>query len=227
MVGVPATSMFSLTVNGTPCSGPSRAPSATARSAASAAARAWSASRRTMALRRGLTASMRSRCAWTTSRLLTSRSRIMPASSTAPLRHSSLMPSPPVENEANVSHRMDHRKGGDLPAGSPGPPAATAISSTPSSRSDRFARVEASGKKCTPTPAQIHAGIHRSCPVAPSTAAPLEQAELQAHDDAVPAPDHGVGHDPQSPGRPRGQHDPRHGEQHGQAAANGQRDDQP
>jgi hypothetical protein len=38
--------------------------------------------------------------------------------------------------------------------------AATTISSTPSSRSDRFARVEASGKKCAPTPAQIHAGIH-------------------------------------------------------------------
>ena len=37
VVGVPATSMFSLTVIGTPCSGPSRPPSATAWSAASAA----------------------------------------------------------------------------------------------------------------------------------------------------------------------------------------------
>jgi hypothetical protein len=43
--------------------------------------------------------------------------------------------------------------------------AATAISSTPSSRSDRFARVEASGKKCTPTPAQIHTGMGgAACP---------------------------------------------------------------
>src|SRR5690242_1598961 len=54
---------------------------------------------------------MRSRCAWTTSRLLTSRSRIMAASSTAPLRHSSLMLSPPVEIEADVSHRRITVKG--------------------------------------------------------------------------------------------------------------------
>ena len=54
-----------------------------------------------------------------------------------------------------------------------------------------------------------------------------EQAELQAHDDAVPAADPGIGHDPQWPGRPRGQHDPRHGEQHAQAGAYGQRGNQP
>ena len=105
VVGVPARSMFSLTVNGTPCSGPRPLPSATARSAASAAARASSGRRRTMALRAGLTASIRSRCAWITSRLLTSRSRIKAASSTAPLRHSSLTLPLRFEIEANVSHR--------------------------------------------------------------------------------------------------------------------------
>ena len=39
--------------------------------------------------------------------------------------------------------------------------AATAASNTPSSRNDRLSSVEASGKKCTPTPAQIHTGIQR------------------------------------------------------------------
>ena len=51
VVGVPATSMFSFTVTGTPCSAPSDSPAATARSAASAAARASLSMRRTIALR--------------------------------------------------------------------------------------------------------------------------------------------------------------------------------
>ena len=91
VVGVPARSMFSLTVHGTPCSGPSGDPSATARSAASAAARASSSSRRTIALRWGLTASTRARCASSTSRLVVPPVRICSASSSAPSCHSSLI----------------------------------------------------------------------------------------------------------------------------------------
>ena len=83
---MPATSMFSLTVNGTPCSGPR---ASVAASAASAAARASSASTSTTALRWPLTASMRSRCASTTSREDTSPAAISSASSPAPRRHSS------------------------------------------------------------------------------------------------------------------------------------------
>jgi hypothetical protein len=49
VVGVPATSMFSLTVNGTPCSGPSQVPPAANRSASSAAASACSGRSRTIA----------------------------------------------------------------------------------------------------------------------------------------------------------------------------------
>ena len=48
VVGVPARSMFSFTVTGTPCSTPSGPPPATARSAASAAASADSSRRRTI-----------------------------------------------------------------------------------------------------------------------------------------------------------------------------------
>ena len=82
---MPATSMFSLTVTGTPCSGPREGPA----SAASAAARASSASTSTTAFRWPLTASMRSRCASITSREDTSRLAISSASSPAPRRHSS------------------------------------------------------------------------------------------------------------------------------------------
>ncbi|EWS52603.1 hypothetical protein X551_04608 [Methylibium sp. T29] len=82
-VGRPAMSMFSFTVIGTPCSGPSAAPAATWRSAATAAARASSASRRTTALTRGLTASMRARWASITSTQDTSRRAISVASSRA------------------------------------------------------------------------------------------------------------------------------------------------
>ena len=53
-----------------------------------------------------------------------------------------------------------------------GAAAATAASNTPSSRNDRLSSVEASGKKCIPTPKQIQTAIHRYCPVAPNTAAP-------------------------------------------------------
>ncbi len=85
VVGVPARSMFSLTVTGTPWSAPSGAD----RSAASAAARASSASTSVIALRWPLTASIRSRCASTTSRDDTARVAINSASSPAPRRHRS------------------------------------------------------------------------------------------------------------------------------------------
>jgi len=67
-LGMPAVSSASLMVKGTPCSGPSSAPSATALSAASAPLSASSATRVTIALILGFTSAMRSRCAWTTSR---------------------------------------------------------------------------------------------------------------------------------------------------------------
>ena len=91
VVGVPARSMFSFTVTGTPCSAPNESPAATALSAASAAASEASSQRRTTAFNHGLTSSMRARWAATTSRLDTSLRAIMPASSSAPLRHSSLL----------------------------------------------------------------------------------------------------------------------------------------
>jgi hypothetical protein len=90
VVGVPARSMFSLTVNGTPCSGP-RGPSA--RSAASAAARACSASTTVIAFRWPFTASMRSRFESTASRADTSPLAIFCASSVALRRHRSTVSS--------------------------------------------------------------------------------------------------------------------------------------
>jgi hypothetical protein len=66
-------SMFSLTVKGTPCSGPTVSPAFNRRSAKAAAARASSARTRTMAFNAGFTASMRARCASTTSAVLSSR----------------------------------------------------------------------------------------------------------------------------------------------------------
>ena len=98
VVGVPATSMFSLTVTGTPCS----APSAASASAASAAARASSPSTSVIALRWPLTASIRSRCASTTSREETSRVAISSASSPAPRRHRSSNGSPPARSQLAV-----------------------------------------------------------------------------------------------------------------------------
>ena len=89
VVGHPATSMFSFTVIGTPCSGPSCAPSTTARSAASAAFTASSPSRATIALSSPFTVSMRSTSASSTARLVVSRLRIAAAISSAPSCHSS------------------------------------------------------------------------------------------------------------------------------------------
>ena len=70
VVGRPAWSTLTLVVIGTPCSGPTGWPSATARSAASAAARAASACTDTMALTPGFTASIRARQDSVASRLL-------------------------------------------------------------------------------------------------------------------------------------------------------------
>ena len=84
VVAVPATSMLSLTLNGTPCSVPVGSPAASRRSAAAAADSASSASTTCNALTSGLTASMRSRWAATTSRLDSARSRLASASRPAP-----------------------------------------------------------------------------------------------------------------------------------------------
>jgi hypothetical protein len=46
------------------------------------------------------------------------------------------------------------------------------MSSTPSGYSEGFSSTWARGKKCTPTPKQIHTGTHWYCPATPSTAAP-------------------------------------------------------
>ncbi len=89
VVGVPARSMFSFTVNGTPWSGPSASPAETARSAATAASPAPSASTRVTALRCGFTSAMRVRWASTTSTELNSPLAIPTASSRADLRHNS------------------------------------------------------------------------------------------------------------------------------------------
>ena len=96
VVGEPATSTFSLTVIGTPWSGPAASPLARRRSASPAAWSASSPSTRTTALTRGPTASIRSRCACTTSRLDTRFSLIAAASSTAPSPHSSVPVAPVV-----------------------------------------------------------------------------------------------------------------------------------
>src|SRR5438128_3153174 len=88
VVADPATSLFSLTVNGTPCSGPVGSPAATFLSAESPAARHSSPSSRVMALTRRFTASIRARCSVTTSRLETRFWRIARASCAAPRLHS-------------------------------------------------------------------------------------------------------------------------------------------
>ena len=75
-ISMPAAAMLSLTVNGTPCSGPNRSPRATAPSAASALESARSASSWTTALTCPSTASMRRRWASTASRADTSRPAI-------------------------------------------------------------------------------------------------------------------------------------------------------
>jgi hypothetical protein len=80
-VTIPAVSMLSFTVNGTPCSGP-RWPAGTA-SAARASCSASSARTTSIARRRPSTAPMRARCASTTSTADASRVRMSCASRTA------------------------------------------------------------------------------------------------------------------------------------------------
>ena len=84
-VATPAVSIESLTVNGTPCSGPSVSPAITASSAFRAPASAPSATV-TIALSAGSAAAMRSRCACTTSTGETARVRISSASRVASAR---------------------------------------------------------------------------------------------------------------------------------------------
>ena len=67
VVRIPAVSSMSLTAIGSPCSGPSTSPRATASSAARACARAPSASSVTIAFSRGLTSAIRARCCSITS----------------------------------------------------------------------------------------------------------------------------------------------------------------
>ena len=91
VVGRPAMSMFSFTVKGTPCKGPSGSPAAIMRSALRAAARASGARTRTTAFTWGLTASIRARCA-----SMTSVDEVFPlairlANSPADFRQSSFM----------------------------------------------------------------------------------------------------------------------------------------
>ena len=84
VVAWPATSMFSLMVTGTPCSGPRVAPPSTSRSLRSAARSASSEQSATIALMRPLWAAMRPSTDSTTSTHDTSRVRIIAARSTAP-----------------------------------------------------------------------------------------------------------------------------------------------
>jgi hypothetical protein len=102
VVGVPARSMFSFTVNGTPCRGGRCSPLAWAASAASAAALASVASTRTIALRWGLTASIRARWASITSRLDTSPERIRAARPSALSLHNSVVLSVAVVTGGDV-----------------------------------------------------------------------------------------------------------------------------
>ena len=79
VVAHPAWSTFSLMATGTPCSGPSASPRATAASARSAAASASCPRSTVTAFRRGLTPSMRARQAETASREEIARARIASA----------------------------------------------------------------------------------------------------------------------------------------------------
>jgi hypothetical protein len=110
VVGLPCTSRFSLTVNGTPCRGPTERPAVMAWSAAAAAAIAWSASDTVMALTAGFTASILARCAPMTSRVLISLAAIRSARSRAPSAHSSFAIAPPRVPSPKLI----------APAGSPG-----------------------------------------------------------------------------------------------------------
>src|SRR5437763_14461334 len=83
VVAWPRWSVLTLTVTGTPCSGPSGSPRRTCSSASPAAASAWSPSVSTTALMRGLTAARRSSAAETASRAEIARVRIACARSAA------------------------------------------------------------------------------------------------------------------------------------------------
>ena len=83
VVAQPAWSMFSFTVTGTPCSGPSASPRATAASARSAASRALADRSTVTAFSRGLTAAIRARLASTASRDEISRRAIAAATRVA------------------------------------------------------------------------------------------------------------------------------------------------
>ena len=89
VVACPATSMFSLMVNGTPWNRPSGRPDRTAESALSAAASADSARTFTTAFTAGFTSAMRPRWLSTASRLVSDPDAIAAASSRAPMRHGS------------------------------------------------------------------------------------------------------------------------------------------
>ena len=95
VVAWPATSMFSLIVNGTPASGPRGSPAARAASIAAAAASEISGIVRVTALTVGLTASMRSRWAWTSSTELTSPDFTAAACSVALNSHGSVIAESP------------------------------------------------------------------------------------------------------------------------------------
>ena len=90
VVRIPFVQVRSLCATGSPCSGPSASPRATAASAASASRRAASGSSVTMALTAGLTSSMRARCASSTSTAEISRAAIARASSAAVRKQRSL-----------------------------------------------------------------------------------------------------------------------------------------
>jgi hypothetical protein len=94
--------------------------------------------------------------------------------------------------------------------------AATTTSNTPSSRNDRLASVVASGKKCAPTPKQIHTAIHRYCPVAPKTAAPAPSSP-NSKPTMMLYRRLATGSAMTRNRRPLGYHDPRHREQHTEA----------
>ena len=96
VVAEPATSMFSLTVIGTPLSGPDGSPRLNARSAASAAVSAFSASGTVTAFSSWLTWLIRSRCACTTSRQDAFPAWTSAASSVAAISHSSGTAFPPL-----------------------------------------------------------------------------------------------------------------------------------
>ena len=106
VVAQPAWSMFSLTVTGTPWSGPSASPRATAASARSAASSACAARFTVTAFRRGFTAAMRARHASTASRDEISRRAMAPAIRVASHRQMSSAISAPIRVHATASIRV-------------------------------------------------------------------------------------------------------------------------